>query len=64
MSESKRDEHARLQRRTHDLEQEHDDLGLDRKRFDKAEHDQHTRDLQKHKVDLEQHRRRAPDPDA
>ena len=62
MTESKRDEHERLQQRTNELTGEHDALALHRKRFSKAEHDDHSADLVRHKDDLDRHRKRPPDP--
>lgn len=63
MPESKRGEHARPRQRTARLEQEHEALGLDRKPFNKAEHDKHAQDLARHKDALERHRKRPPDPE-
>jgi hypothetical protein len=61
--DSKRDEHARLRQRTAHLEKEHQALGLDRKPFNKADHDQHARNLATHKAALQRHRKRVPDPE-
>jgi hypothetical protein len=61
MTESKLEEHQRLQQRTDELTGEHDALGLDRKRFSKAEHEDPSADLLKHKADLDRHRKRRSD---
>ena len=60
-AENKRQEHSRLQKKTDKLKEEHAGLGLDRKRFDQAEHDDHTAALKEHKEDLARHRARRPD---
>ena len=57
-AETKRDEHHRLQKRTDELKQEHDDLALNRTPFNKVDHDEHSADLRKHSEDLRQHRKR------
>lgn len=59
--ENKRQEHARLRKKTDQLKAEHAGLGLDRKPFDQIEHDDHTAALKKHKEDLARHRARPPD---
>ena len=61
MAENKRQEHSRLQKKTDELKEEHAGLGLDRKRFDQTEHDDHTAALKEHKEDLARHRARRPD---
>jgi hypothetical protein len=61
MAETKREEHKRLQKRTDKLRKEHEELGVDRKPFDKEEHDRHRNDLQKHHDALSEHRERKPD---
>ena len=50
--------HQRLKERTAELTQEHERLSLDRTPFNQADHDEHTADLQKHAVDLKDHRER------
>jgi hypothetical protein len=58
MTETKRDEHKRLQDRTDALKKEHAGLSRDRAPFDQADHDEHTEHLRKHKDDLAKHQRR------
>lgn len=60
-AETKRQEHSRLQKKTDQLKEEHAGLGLDRKPFDQAEHDDHTAKLKAHKADLARHRKRQSD---
>ena len=57
-SETKRDEHQRLQKRTDQLKHEHEDLALDRTPFNQADHDEHTAELRQHSKDLKEHRER------
>jgi hypothetical protein len=59
--ENKRQEHSRLQKKTDKLKEEHAGLGLDRKPFDQAEHDDHTAKLKEHKDNLARHRARQSD---
>ena len=56
--ETRQDEHARLQKRTDELNRDHADLALDVTPFNKADHDKHTADLQQHHLELEQHKQR------
>lgn len=56
--ETRREEHQRLQKRTDELKQEHEDLSLDRTPFNQSDHDEHTADLRKHAEDLKDHRDR------
>jgi hypothetical protein len=56
MTESTRDEHARLQRRTAELREAHAALALDRQPFDQVQHDQHSARLAAHKRDLAAHK--------
>ena len=58
MGETERNEHARLQRRTDELKQEHAGLSLDVHPFDQAEHDAHNVHLREHKADLRRHQAR------
>jgi hypothetical protein len=58
MTETKGEEHKRLQARTDALKKEHAGLSLDRTPFDQAAHDEHTERLRKHKNDLAKHQRR------
>ena len=57
-AETKRDEHHRLQKRTDELKHEHDDLALNRRPFNQADHDEHSAELRKHSAELKQHRKR------
>ena len=57
-ADTKRDEHHRLQKRTDELKQEHDDLALNRRPFNQADHDEHSAGLRKHAEDLKRHRKR------
>jgi hypothetical protein len=61
MTETKREEHDRLQKRTEKLKQEHADLSRDRTPFNQADHDRHTDNLHQHKKDLAAHKGRKPD---
>jgi hypothetical protein len=61
MSETKRDEHDRLQKRTDDLHDEHADLALDRTPYNQADHDLHNENLRKHLHDLADHKARPED---
>jgi len=63
MSETKLGEQRRLQRRTDELKEKHDEMRLDRKPFDKTEHQEHKAALKEHKVDLARHRARPSDED-
>lgn len=58
MTETKREEHKRLQDRTDALKKEHADLSRERTPFDQADHDEHTEHLRKHKDDLTKHQHR------
>ena len=59
MAETKQEEHARLQKRTDELKQDHGDLGLEKVPFNQADHDQHSADLDDHQRDLAAHKRRT-----
>lgn len=61
-SETNRDEHERLKKRTAELSNDHDNLSLDRVPFNQADHDQHNADLRKHSADLRQHREQLNRP--
>ena len=63
MSETKRDEHERLQQKTEELKQDHADLSLDVTPFNQADHDEHNDDLRRHQEDLAAHQRREDDPE-
>ena len=56
--ETNREVHRRLQKRTDELAQEHEQLSLDRTRFNQADHDEHSADLRRHGADLKRHRER------
>ena len=58
MTETKREEHDRLQHKTDELKKQHADLSLDRTPFDQAAHDEHTAKLAQHRRDLEEHKAR------
>ena len=57
-SETSREAHRRLQKRTDELAHEHQALSLARTRFNQADHDEHSADLRKHSADLKEHRER------
>jgi hypothetical protein len=57
-TESKEQEHHRLQERTDELQAEHEALSPAKKPFSKTEHDEHSADLAQHKTDLAGHRKR------
>jgi hypothetical protein len=57
MTETKQQEHDRLLRRTEELREEHASLGLDKKPFDQAEHNEHNKHLAQHRSDLAEHRK-------
>ena len=61
MAETKGEEHARLQRRTNHLKQEHAGLARDRIPFSQRDHDRHNENLRKHKEDLAEHKARDDD---
>jgi len=61
MTETKRQEHLRLQRRTDELQREHAALSRRRAPFNQADHDKHSAALAEHKVILGVHKAR---PDA
>ncbi|MBA3638162.1 MAG: hypothetical protein H0W53_02570 [Acidobacteria bacterium] len=54
-SETRREAHRRLQKRTIELAHEHQELSLDRTRFNQTDHDEHSADLRKHSADLKKH---------
>jgi hypothetical protein len=62
MTETKQDEHRRLQKRTDQLKAQHADLSRKRTPFDKANHDRHAENLHKHKQELAAHKAREEDP--
>jgi hypothetical protein len=61
MTETKREEHDRLQERTDELKQEHADLALHKTPYNQADHDRHNDKLQRHRDDLAAHKRRDED---
>jgi hypothetical protein len=60
-SETKAEEHHRLEGRTGELQKEHEALDLNRTPFDQPDHDRHAADLARHQRDLVRHRARADD---
>ena len=63
MSETKQEEHARLQNRTDELRREHEGLRRGVRRFDSAEHEKHIAKLREHKANLAHFRARLADED-
>lgn len=61
MTETKGEEHERLQRRTSDLKREHADLDRDRTPLSQDAHDQHSENLRRHNSDLAAHKQRPDD---
>jgi len=61
MTETKQEEHDRLQHRTDELRQATTDLSLEHTPFNEADHERHRRNLADHKADLAAHRLRAED---
>ena len=61
MTETKQDEHRRLQKRTDQLKAQHADLSRNRTPFNKANHARHAENLQKHKEELAAHKAREED---
>jgi DNA repair exonuclease SbcCD ATPase subunit len=61
MTETKRQEHERLQQRTDQLKKDHADLARVRAPFNQADHDRHTRNLRQHQHDLADHKARGDD---
>jgi hypothetical protein len=61
MTETKREEHDRLQHRTEELRQDTADLSLEQTPFNEADHVRHRRNLADHKADLVAHRLRTDD---
>ena len=59
MTETKRQAHERLQKRTDELKGEHAALDRAVTPFNQADHDRHTADLKKHKADLKKHQQRS-----
>lgn len=57
-SEGARAEHERLQKRTEELKNDHAGLALDRTPFNKTDHDEHMKNLAKHKEDIQRHQKR------
>jgi len=62
MTETKREEHLHLQKRTDELKVEHAGLALDKTPYDQASHDHHKARLKELKDDLVRHRNRPDDP--
>jgi hypothetical protein len=60
-SETKAQEHQRLEQRTGELQQQHEALDLNRTPFDQPDHDRHAADLARHQRDLVRHRARPDD---
>jgi hypothetical protein len=60
VSDTKQQARARLRERTIQLQAEHD--ALERRPFDKAEHERHKEALRAHHQDLEELRNRPDDP--
>jgi hypothetical protein len=58
MTETKQQEHVRLQRRTDELKREHAALSRHRAPFNQTDHDKHVIDLAAHKVSLSAHKAR------
>jgi hypothetical protein len=61
MSETKKQAHARLRKRTDELKEDHAALDRDITPFDQGNHDRHRANLAKHKKDLEAHQKRSAD---
>jgi hypothetical protein len=58
MTETKRDEHERLQKRTDELKEDHAALDRELTPFNQPDHDEHSANLRKHQGDLAAHKRR------
>jgi len=58
MTETKQQEHVRLQRRTDELKREHAALSRRLTPFNQTDHDKHVIDLAAHKVSLGAHKAR------
>jgi hypothetical protein len=61
MTETKREEHERLKKKTDELKQDHADLSRDRTPFNKTDHDRHTERLRQHRKELADHKTRDED---
>jgi hypothetical protein len=59
MTETKREEHKRLQEVTEELKKEHAALDRHTTPFNRADHNRHTENLRKHKRNLAAHRKRT-----
>ena len=59
--ETKREEHKRLQDRTEELREQHEELSVDLMPFNQADHDEHNQNLRKHRNDLAAHKLRDGD---
>src|SRR5258708_2670845 len=60
-AESNAAEHDRLQKRTAELQRNHEALSRDRTPFNQADHDKHNKNLREHQKQLATHRRRKAD---
>ncbi|MEO8076282.1 MAG: hypothetical protein ABI818_08150 [Acidobacteriota bacterium] len=61
VSETKAEEHQRLEERTGELQKQHEALDRDRTPFNQQDHDRHAANLARHQRDLLDHQSRPDD---